>query len=99
MGFSSRPPIDLLGPQCLTFRVENRTISQSENTNESSGRYSLRALRRALAVLGEFQEGPTHMSLTEISERVGEPVTVVFRILKTLTETGFLEIEERTKRY
>jgi DNA-binding IclR family transcriptional regulator len=43
--------------------------------------------------------GDAEMTLTELSERLREPPTVVFRVLKTLEEGGYIEQEPTTKKY
>ncbi len=61
--------------------------------------YTLRTLRKGLAVLEAFEHSDTTLSLTELSNRLEESPTVVFRILKTLERDGYVEQDPDTKRY
>lgn len=61
--------------------------------------YTLRTLRKGLAVLEAFADSETTLSLTELSARLEESPTVVFRILKTLEEHGYAEQDPESKRY
>lgn len=61
--------------------------------------YMLRTLRKGLAVLEAFEDGPADLTLTEVAHRLGEPPPVVFRILKTLEEHGFVQRNHGSKRY
>jgi IclR family acetate operon transcriptional repressor len=54
------------------------------------GRYSVQAVRRAIAILGEF-ENCEQLSLRELVARVGMPKPTVFRLVTTLEQTGLLE--------
>jgi IclR family acetate operon transcriptional repressor len=68
-------------------------------TKGTSPGYSLLTLRKGLAVLELIAQSKGEESLTELSTRLGEPVSVVFRILKTLEDLGYVEQDVRTKRY
>ena len=61
--------------------------------------YTLRTLRKGLAVLEALADGETTPSLTELSARLEESPTVVFRILKTLEQHGYVEQDPESKRY
>jgi IclR family KDG regulon transcriptional repressor len=65
----------------------------------SRPKYSLLTLKKALAVLELIAESGGDVGLTEISEQVQEPVTVIFRILKTLSDLGYISQDPKTKRY
>jgi DNA-binding IclR family transcriptional regulator len=61
--------------------------------------YTLHTLRKGLAVLEVLAAADEDMSLTELARRLGESSTVVFRLLRTLHEQGFVEQGRVTKRY
>lgn len=61
--------------------------------------YSLRTLRKGLAVLEVVAETAGDIGVTELSHQLNEPVAVVFRILRTLTDLGYLNQDPKTKRY
>lgn len=52
--------------------------------------YSVPALARGLAVLGMFNASTRSLSIQEIAERLGVSTSAVYRILFTLTSTGYL---------
>jgi IclR family transcriptional regulator, acetate operon repressor len=62
-------------------------------------KYSLLTLRKALGVLELVAESGGEVGLTEISVQLQEPVTVIFRILRTLSELGYIAQGPKTKRY
>ena len=61
--------------------------------------YTLRTLRKGFDVLEALEKGPTDLTLTELSNRLKESQTVVFRILKTLEQRGYIERDAVSKRY
>jgi DNA-binding IclR family transcriptional regulator len=65
----------------------------------ASPKYSLLTLRKGLAVLELIAENGGDIGLTEISAQLEEPVTVVFRVLKTLSELGYVTQHPTSKRY
>ena len=69
------------------------------NTRQSRGRYFVEALGQGLVILECFVEGPAHLSLAEICNRVPIKKNTVFRILKTLEEAGYVHQDPVTKRY
>lgn len=60
--------------------------------------YTLRTLRKGLAVLEALENAPKGLTLTELGAELGESHTVVFRVLKTLEEAGYL-CQDPSKRY
>src|ERR1044072_5113325 len=50
----------------------------------ADSKYTLRTLRKGLALLAVLGESGDDLSLTELAGRLDESPTVVFRILKTL---------------
>lgn len=61
--------------------------------------YTLRTLRKGLEVLEAFEAGPADLTLTELSHGLHESPTVVFRLVKTLEERGYVVREPASKRY
>ena len=61
--------------------------------------YTLRTLRKGLELLEAFEEGTADFALTELSKRLKESPTVVFRILKTLEGRGYIQQDPASKRY
>jgi DNA-binding IclR family transcriptional regulator len=61
-------------------------------------RYTLHTLRKGLAVLEALGAVP-EMTLTELSRRLDESPTVVFRLLRTLEEEGYVRQSPASKRY
>ncbi len=61
--------------------------------------YTLQTLRKGLAVLEAFEDGPADLTLTELANRLGESPSVIFRILKTLEEDGYIQQNPTSKRY
>jgi DNA-binding IclR family transcriptional regulator len=62
-------------------------------------KYSLLTLQKGFAALELIAESSNGMGVTELSSQMSEPVTVVFRILRTLSELGCVMQDPRTKRY
>jgi len=60
--------------------------------------YTLGTLRKGLAVLEAFNEDSA-LSFTQVSQRIGESPSVVFRILKTLEESEYLWRDPVSRRY
>jgi IclR family acetate operon transcriptional repressor len=61
--------------------------------------YTLQTLRKGLAVLETLEAAAGELTLTGLSQRLGESPTVVFRLLKTLEERGFVQQDPASKRY
>jgi DNA-binding IclR family transcriptional regulator len=62
-------------------------------------RYTLHTLVKGLKVLETLEGAETGLSLTEIAHRLRESQTVVFRLLRTLAERGYVQQDAATKRY
>jgi DNA-binding IclR family transcriptional regulator len=62
-------------------------------------KYSLLTLKKGLATLELVAESVGDIGVTELSKQLGEPVTVVYRILRTLSELGYINQDPKTKRY
>jgi IclR family acetate operon transcriptional repressor len=56
-------------------------------------------LRKGLAVLEALEGAGTGLTLTELAHRLDESQTVVFRLLKTLEERGYVQPDPVSKRY
>jgi len=54
-------------------------------------RYRVEGLARGLKVLSTFSEALRELTLTEIAELAGLPVSTCFRLLHTLKESGYIE--------
>jgi DNA-binding IclR family transcriptional regulator len=65
----------------------------------TDSRYTLRTLRRGLQTLEVLDAAAGDLTLREIGERLGESPTVVFRILKTFAEAGYVRQDPVSKRY
>lgn len=61
--------------------------------------YTLRTLRKGLDVLEIVAGVAGALTVRELSVRLGESPTVVFRVLKTLEERGYIEQDAATRRY
>ena len=61
--------------------------------------YTVRTLRKGLALLETLAEAGDDLTLTEIARRVDESPTVAFRILKTLVAADYARQDPATKRY
>ena len=62
-------------------------------------RYTLHTLAKGLKVLEALEAADNGLSLTEIAHRLGQSQTVVFRLLRTLAEHGYVQQDAPTKRY
>jgi DNA-binding IclR family transcriptional regulator len=61
--------------------------------------YSLLTLEKGLRVLELIADNAGDIGVTQLSTQLNEPVTVIFRILRTLVSLGYLNQDPRTKRY
>ena len=62
-------------------------------------RYITRSVERALTILHTFVVGEAEIGLSDISGRVGLHQSTVFRLLATLSASGFVEQNPQTGRY
>jgi IclR family transcriptional regulator, KDG regulon repressor len=60
---------------------------------------SLLTLEKGLRVLELVADNAGDIGLTQLSSQLDESMTVVFRILRTLVAQGYLNQDQRTKRY
>jgi len=65
----------------------------------ADSKYTLRTLRKGLALVEVLAEAGEDLTLTEIAGRLRESPTVVFRILKTLMAGDYVRQDAETKRY
>ncbi|MGB1833532.1 MAG: helix-turn-helix domain-containing protein, partial [bacterium] len=56
-------------------------------------------LEKALKVLEQFSSIRPNLTLTEIEQQTGYGPGTTHRILKTLTELGYLRFSDQTRRY
>lgn len=77
--------------------MDNRVSRKEKSSGDSQ--YTLRTLRKGLAVLETLEKAHEDLTLTEVCHRVSESPTVVFRILRTLLEAGYVRQEAAGKRY
>ena len=72
---------------------------QADSPDRKAGNYSIEVLRRSIDVLGVFTDSRPTLPLREIVTLTGMPKTTVFRILATLVELEFCEIDPNTGEY
>ncbi|HSF04977.1 MAG TPA: IclR family transcriptional regulator [Methylomirabilota bacterium] len=61
--------------------------------------YTLHTLAKGLKALETLEAADAGLTLTEVAHRLRESQTVVFRLLKTLAEHGYVQQDAATKRY
>ncbi len=61
--------------------------------------YTLHTLRKGLTALEVLARAEGPLTLTELTHRLQESPTVVFRLLRTLLEQGYVEQDPTSKRY
>src|SRR2546427_229670 len=61
--------------------------------------YTLKTLRKGLEVLETLADDRGALTLTALAERLRESPPVVFRILRTLEERGYVEQDASSKRW
>lgn len=66
---------------------------------EEKSRYNSNSLVRGLEILTLFNGEEKTLSLAEIANKLGVSRTVPYRLLFTLQSLGYLQQDERTKRY
>lgn len=65
----------------------------------SKSSYSLLTLEKGLRALELIADNAGDIGVTQLSAQLGEPVTVIFRVLRTLAALGYINQDPRTKRY
>jgi len=81
----------------MSFSMDKRVSTREKTAGDA--RYTLRTLRKGLLVLETLEAAGEDLTLTEIGLRVRESATVVFRILKTFVEAGYVRQDAVTRRY
>lgn len=61
--------------------------------------YILRTLRKGLEVLEALEKSASDLTLTDLSTRLQDSPTAIFRVLKTLEEGGYVQQDPASKRY
>lgn len=61
--------------------------------------YTLHTLRKGLAVLEALEASERGLTLTELARGLDESQTVVFRLLRTLEASGYVQQEPETRRW
>jgi IclR family KDG regulon transcriptional repressor len=75
-----------------------RPLPAEDDKGKSANAYSIAALRASLEVLDKFSERET-WSLGELTARVGQAKSRIFRILTTFEESGYLTRDETSGNY
>src|SRR5215470_7495883 len=65
----------------------------------SSKAYSIEVLNRAVSILSTFSQARPARSLAEVVQATGLPKTTVFRLLSSLIERDFCELDPQTGKY
>ena len=65
----------------------------------STNRYKIKVLEKALRILDLFDEKGKELSITEINDILGFNKTSTFRIVKNLEEADFIEKDSDTQKY
>ncbi|PLX39729.1 MAG: hypothetical protein C0608_11165 [Deltaproteobacteria bacterium] len=73
--------------------------SQSKQRSVTNGRYNIRAIERAIAILNLFSRERSLMTLDEITRDTGLSKSTAFRVLATLEQHGYVVIDESTGKY
>lgn len=67
--------------------------------SEGKRRYQIRAVERALNLLGVFSTSEPELSLMELSSRLGLNPSTIYRLLVTLEGQGYIERNRESGRY
>lgn len=70
-----------------------------EEAGKKGGAYSIAVLNRAVEIMGVFSSGQPSRGLKDIAKATGLPKSTVFRILSTLVEHEFCEMDRTTGEY
>jgi IclR family pca regulon transcriptional regulator len=62
-------------------------------------KYFVPSLARGLEILSTFSQEEPSLGLSELARRLGLGRSSVYRLVHTLTRLGYLEFDEKTKRY
>jgi len=84
--------------QSATVRGERSSPAAQENAKPRSA-YSIEVLNKAFDIVSVFSHECPSLSLKQLVAQTGLPKTTVFRILSTLTERHFCELDQKTELY
>lgn len=73
--------------------AQNRPRGRPKAFHDRSGQNTIRALDRALSILATLG-GAGGLTLSELASRSGQSAPTVYRVLTTLAQHGFVELEE-----
>jgi hypothetical protein len=68
-------------------------------STETSGRYDVRSVKRALALLKAFSLDEPQRGLTELAMHLGLSTSTTFRLLSTLQSEGYVQQDQETGKY
>ncbi len=69
------------------------------NPSEEESRYSIRSVERACHILDSFTRRQSEQTITEIAQRLGLSKATVLRLLTTLRQQGWVELDRFTGKY
>jgi hypothetical protein len=78
---------------------KQNAVGAAAETAKASSAYSIEVLTRAINVVSVFGHARPLLSLSEIVSAVRLPKTTVFRLLSSLVERGFCELDPKTGKY
>jgi IclR family KDG regulon transcriptional repressor len=81
----------------LDFKYRNPLFYNRKMVRPPS--YSLLTLEKGLRVLELIADNAGDIGVTQLSAQLDQPVTVIFRILRTFVSLGYVNQDPRTKRY
>lgn len=71
----------------------------SDSSGARRRTYQVKSVVKAIQILRSFSATAGELSLTDLCARTGEHKAVVFRLVRTLQDAGFLQQDPGTKRY
>lgn len=74
-------------------------VDRQENGTSSDDKYLIRSLVRALGILRCFDASRPSWRLTDLAKETGLDRGTCFRMVKTMENEGFLELDEESSRY
>ena len=80
----------------MVRRTATRPVQRRRRTSGGDAPGTVQALNRGLALLGSLAQEPQGVLLTDLAKRVGLAASTTHRLLATLEQAGFAELDEAT---
>ena len=74
-------------------------MSPNQKVSDSTQRPHIQSVQRALEILQVFNQGRPELGVTELSKELMLSKAVIFRLLATMEQFGFIEQNPQNRKY